>query len=131
MTTLRRLFSGLCLGLLAIAGFTGAAAAQDYPNRPIELMVAFAAGGSTDAGARIVAGIAEKLLGQPIIVLNRGGAGGQVGWTEMSRKKPDGYFIGYINLPATNTVILAPERKAIFNETAFTPIITQMHAPET
>src|SRR3546814_6707467 len=49
MTTLRRLFSGLCLGLLAIAGFTGAAAAQDYPNRPIELMVAFAAGGSTDA----------------------------------------------------------------------------------
>src|SRR3546814_20377744 len=94
MTTLRRLFSGLCLGLLAIAGFTGAAAAQDYPNRPIELMVAFAAGGSTDAGARIVAGIAEKLLGQPLIVLNRGGAGGQVGWTEISRQKPEGHLDG-------------------------------------
>src|SRR3546814_12275077 len=104
MTTLRRLFSGLCLGLLAIAGFAGGAAAQDYPNRPIQLMVAFAAGGSTDAGARIVAGIAEKLLGQPIIVLNRGGAGGQVGWTQMSREKPDGYFISYLNLPATTTV---------------------------
>ena len=94
-----------------------AAAAQEFPDRPVELMVAFPAGGSTDVGARVVAAIAEKQLGQPIVVVNKGGAGGQVGWTDMARRKPDGYFIGYINLPATNTVILDPERKAIFGST--------------
>ena len=92
-------------------------------------MVAFPAGGSTDVGARIVAAIAEKQLGQPIVVVNKGGAGGQVGWTDMARRKPDGYFIGYINLPATNTVILDPERKAIFGPDAFVPIINQVLDP--
>jgi tripartite-type tricarboxylate transporter receptor subunit TctC len=92
-------------------------------------MVAFPPGGSTDAGARIVAAIAEKALGQPMVVLNKGGAGGQVGWTEMARQKPDGYYIGYINLPATNTIILDPERKAIFKETDFQPIINQVLDP--
>src|SRR5262245_24272535 len=80
-------------------------AQQNFPNKPVQLMVAYPAGGSTDVGARIVASIAEKLLGQPIIVVNKGGAGGQVGWTEMVRQRPDGYYIGYINLPATSTVI--------------------------
>ena len=64
-----------------------------------------------------------------MIVVNKGGAGGQVGWTEMVRQKPDGYYIGYINLPATNTVILDPERKAIFTEKDFTPIINQVLDP--
>ena len=120
----------------AIAGIATAfalgivgASAQDFPNRPIQLMVAFPAGGSTDIAARIVAAIAEKELGQPIVVVNKGGAGGQVGWTEMVRQKPDGYYIGFINLPATNTVILDPERKAIFTEKDFTPIINQVLDP--
>jgi putative tricarboxylic transport membrane protein len=106
-----------------------AEAQQDYPNRPVQLMVAFPAGGSTDIAARIVAAIAEKEMGQPIVVVNKGGAGGQVGWTEMVRQKPDGYYIGFINLPATNTVILDPERKAIFTEKDFTPIINQVLDP--
>jgi tripartite-type tricarboxylate transporter receptor subunit TctC len=91
--------------------------------------VAYPAGGSTDVGARIVASIAEKALGQPIVVVNKGGAGGQVGWTELVRQRPDGYYIGYINLPATNTVILDPDRKAIFTEKDFTPIINQVLDP--
>jgi tripartite-type tricarboxylate transporter receptor subunit TctC len=103
--------------------------AQDFPTRPVQFMVAFPAGGSTDIGARIVASIAEKMLGQPIVVVNKGGAGGQVGWTEMVRQRPDGYYIGYINLPATNTVILDPDRKAIFTEKDFTPIINQVLDP--
>jgi tripartite-type tricarboxylate transporter receptor subunit TctC len=110
---------------LNIAGAIG----QDFPNRPIQLMVAYPAGGSTDIAARIVAAIAEKELGQPIVVVNKGGAGGQVGWTDMVRQKPDGYYIGFINLPATNTVILDPERKAIFSEKDFTPIINQVLDP--
>jgi len=92
-------------------------------------MVAYPAGGSTDVGARILASIAEKELGQPIVVLNKAGAGGQVGWTEMARQKPDGYYIGFINLPALNTVILDPDRKATFDAEAFTPIINQVLDP--
>jgi len=106
-----------------------AAVAQDYPTRPIQLMVAFPPGGSTDIGARVLASIAEKALGQTITVVNKGGAGGQVGWTDMVRQKPDGYYLGFINLPATNTVILDPERKAIFTEKDFTPIINQVLDP--
>jgi putative tricarboxylic transport membrane protein len=116
-------------GALALAALNGAAIAQDFPNKPIQLMVAFPAGGSTDIAARIVASIAEKELGQPIVVVNKGGAGGQIGWTELVRQKPDGYYIGFINLPATNTVILDPDRKAIFTEKDFTPIINQVLDP--
>jgi len=114
---------------LVLATATGDAGAQAYPNRPVQLMVAYPAGGSTDIAARIVAAIAEKSLGQPIVVVNKGGAGGQVGWTELVRQKPDGYYIGFINLPATNTVILDPDRKAIFTEKDFTPIINQVLDP--
>ena len=115
--------------LASLALLSSVASAQEYPRRQIELMVAYPAGGSTDIGARVVAAIAEKLLGQPMVVVNRGGAGGQVGWTELARRKPDGYYIGFINLPATNTVILDPERKAIFDADAFVPIINQVLDP--
>jgi tripartite-type tricarboxylate transporter receptor subunit TctC len=113
----------------AAAAIAGAAAQQSYPTRPVQLMVAFPAGGSTDIAARIVASIAEKELGQSMVVVNKGGAGGQVGWTEFVRQKPDGYYIGFINLPATNTVILDPERRAIFTEKDFVPIINQVLDP--
>jgi tripartite-type tricarboxylate transporter receptor subunit TctC len=92
-------------------------------------MVAYPAGGSTDVAARIVAAIAEKELGQSIVVINKAGAGGQVGWTEMTRQKPDGYYIGFINLPALNTVILDPDRKAAFSADAFVPVINQVLDP--
>jgi putative tricarboxylic transport membrane protein len=106
-----------------------ASVAQDFPNRPVQLMVAYPPGGSTDIGARVVGSIAEKMLGQSIVVVNKAGAGGQVGWTELVRQRPDGYYIGFINLPATNTVILDPDRKAIFTEKDFTPIINQVLDP--
>ena len=118
------------LTVAALLVATGAVAqVDDFPSRPVQLMVAFPPGGSTDVGARVVAAIAEKILGKPMVVLNKGGAGGQVGWTDMARQKPDGYYIGYINLPATNTVILDPERKAIFGVDAFVPIINQVLDP--
>jgi tripartite-type tricarboxylate transporter receptor subunit TctC len=103
--------------------------AAEFPARPINLMVAFPAGGSTDVGARIVAALAEKELGQQVIVVNKGGAGGQVGWTDLSRQKPDGYNIGFVNLPALNTVILDPDRKAIFGIDHFVPLINQVLDP--
>ena len=72
----------------------GASGAAEFPARPINLMVAYPAGGSTDVAARILAASAEKIFGQSVVVVNKGGAGGQVGWTELSRQKPDGYNIG-------------------------------------
>jgi tripartite-type tricarboxylate transporter receptor subunit TctC len=125
-----RLATCVSVAAVLLAALTGAATAQqDFPTKPIQMMVAFPAGGSTDIAARIVASIAEKALGQPIVIVNRGGAGGQIGWTELVRQRPDGYYIGFINLPATNTVILDPERKAIFTEKDFTPIINQVLDP--
>lgn len=102
---------------------------QIYPTKPISLMVAYPAGGSTDVGARILASIAEKELGQPIIVINKAGAGGQVGWTELAKQRPDGYYIGFINLPALNATILDPARKAAYSIDSFTPIINQVLDP--
>src|SRR5687767_2051914 len=106
-----------------------AAPAAEYPTRPVQLMIAYPPGGSTDVAARIVASIAEKHLGQPIVVVNRGGAGGQVGWTDFSRARADGYSLGFINLPGLNTVILDPERKATFKADAFIPVINQVLDP--
>jgi len=120
---------GSILGGMLIVGLLAISSALAFPNKPVSLMVAYPAGGSTDIGARVVAALAEKHLGQPMVVLNKAGAGGQVGWTELARQKPDGYYIGFINLPALNTVILDPERKATFGIDSFTPIINQVLDP--
>src|SRR5262245_14910751 len=105
----------LAVGLaLAAACLTPRAFGQEFPTRPVSLIVHAPAGGATDVGARILASIAEKILGQPIIVLNRGGAGGQIAWTELARARPDGYTIGYVVTPGVNMVVLDPERKATF-----------------
>jgi tripartite-type tricarboxylate transporter receptor subunit TctC len=107
----------------------GQASAQGYPTRPINLIVHAPAGGATDVGARIVASIAEKSLGQPIVILNRGGAGGQIAWTELAAAKPDGYTIGYVVTPGVNMVVLDPDRKATFAVDSFIPIVNQVLDP--
>lgn len=72
--------------------------AQDkYPLRPIKLIVPAAAGGSTDMGARIIAKYMGESLGQPVVVENKGGAGGRLGPTEVSRASADGYTLLYGN----------------------------------
>ncbi|MSO76655.1 MAG: tripartite tricarboxylate transporter substrate binding protein [Alphaproteobacteria bacterium] len=103
--------------------------AEGFPRRQIQLWVAAPAGGPTDVGARIVASIAEKLLGQPMVVVNKPGAGGQVGITEFTRQKADGYNIGFVFLPGVNTIVLDPERKAVFTMDDFTPLINQVLDP--
>ncbi|HTM77053.1 MAG TPA: tripartite tricarboxylate transporter substrate binding protein [Devosia sp.] len=74
---------------------TGTALAQ-YPERAIQLIVPWAAGGGTDATGRIIATLLEKELGQPINVVNRTGGGGIVGHTEIAYSPPDGYTLGVI-----------------------------------
>ncbi|CAB5678412.1 Argininosuccinate lyase [Delftia tsuruhatensis] len=92
------------LGTLAAAPALPAMAqapAGAWPQRPIELIVPFAAGGGTDVLARALAEVARKHLPQDLIVLNRAGASGAVGWTELANAKPDGYKIGIITVELT------------------------------
>ena len=118
----------MIIGFLWGAGFAGAQA-SDYPTKPVILQVPWPAGGSTDVGARIVAAIAEKKMGQPIVVTNRVGAGSQLGLTETARAKPDGYALGFASLPALNTIVIDPERKALFDLKSLIFIINQVVDP--
>jgi len=125
----KKIIFSLVAGL--IIAFAASAQAQDYPAKPITFQVPYPAGGSTDVGARIVGAIAEKDFGKPLVVVNKAGAGGQIGWTELARQKPDGYYIGMINLPHLLTAILDPERKATFKAEDIVPIISQALDPTT
>jgi tripartite-type tricarboxylate transporter receptor subunit TctC len=70
------------------------AAAQAWPNKPIRAIVPFSAGGGTDVAARIVMQKVGEILGQNIIIENKGGAGGTLGYAELAKARPDGYTIG-------------------------------------
>lgn len=96
MTLTRRVVLATLASLGTAALASGAAPAQTYPDRPIRLIVPFAAGGNADINGRIVGDIIHKALGQPVVVENRAGAGGGVGAEFVARSQPDGYtlFIG-------------------------------------
>src|SRR5688500_2710376 len=72
---------------------SGPAQAQDHPNRPITVVVPFTAGGIADAGGRVVAKALAGILGQPVVVENKAGAGGIVGGEYVANAKPDGYTL--------------------------------------
>lgn len=90
--------AGTFLKLFATLGvvmMSSAAVAQsNYPNRPIRLMVGFAAGGSTDVLARVAAQEARKYLGQEVIVINKPGAAATIAMADVANAEPDGYTIG-------------------------------------
>src|ERR1700731_3355297 len=82
------------------AACSGIAAAQDYPNRPVRLIVAFAPGGATDFTARIIADRVQSILGQPIAVENKPGANGAIGAEYVAKSDPDGYTLFFPNVGA-------------------------------
>jgi tripartite-type tricarboxylate transporter receptor subunit TctC len=84
----------MALALALTPANMSAAFAQDYPSRPIALIVPFAAGGAADAIGRIMADGISKHIGQPVVVENIGGAGGATGSARVKNARPDGYTIG-------------------------------------
>jgi len=89
------------LALAVVAGLAlapGATSAQDFPNKPIRLIVVTAAGGLMDVAARVAAESISKALGQPVLVENRGGGGGNLGSEAVAKAAPDGYTLGFIQL---------------------------------
>jgi tripartite-type tricarboxylate transporter receptor subunit TctC len=102
----------LVLAALLIALLASPVHAQNYPNRPIRLIVPFAAGGAVDVLARLVGGKVSDQLGQPVIVENRPGAGGTLGADQVAKSPPDGYTI----LQNTNGAAIAP---ALYNSLPF------------
>ncbi len=99
------LLSGAAL-LAAGAALAPAAAADDYPNRTIEMIVPFTAGGTTDLTGRLTADWMEKAFGQTVTVINKPGAGGITGTTQYSKADPDGYtfivsYVGPISINPT------------------------------
>ncbi|MGE0221760.1 MAG: tripartite tricarboxylate transporter substrate binding protein [Acetobacteraceae bacterium] len=73
-----------------------------------------------------MAAVLEKDIGQPVVIVNKPGAGSQLGLTELARARPDGYTIGFITMPGVNTISLDPERKAAFTIDSFALIINQV-----
>jgi len=86
--------------LIAPLGVSSAWAA-DYPNRPIEIVVPFGAGGGTDALARAFADNAHKHLAQPFVINNKPGASGVIGWSDVVNSKPDGYKLALMTVELT------------------------------
>ena len=103
---------------------------KDYPNKPITLMVGFSAGGSSDLGARIIGEALKKIIGQPVVVDNKAGAGSQVMLTDFKNNgKPDGYTRALINVPQIQTIIFDATRKACFTLKDFQPVANHVQDP--
>lgn len=94
----------LALGIFAFSATIGTALAA-YPEKPIQVIVAFAPGGGTDTAARVLFRHVENHIGQKFAVINKPGAAGEIGFTAIANSKPDGYTIGFINPP---TILLHP-----------------------
>ncbi|SHJ53139.1 tripartite tricarboxylate transporter substrate binding protein [Paramaledivibacter caminithermalis] len=85
--------------------------ADKFPEKPIEVIVAYKAGGGTDRGARVLTAAAQKTIEQPLVIINKPGADGELGFTELVNAKPDGYTIGFINLPTFVSLPLSRNTK--------------------
>jgi tripartite-type tricarboxylate transporter receptor subunit TctC len=88
-----RIATGYLLSVLSVLAAGSAAAAQDYPTRPVTLVVGYAPGGGNDAMARIAGELMSRPLGQQIVIENRGGAGGSIATRAVAKAAPDGYTL--------------------------------------
>jgi tripartite-type tricarboxylate transporter receptor subunit TctC len=121
---------GRVLALIALAFAAGSASAQSvYPSKQITIVVGFTAGGSTDIVTRLIAEEMHKAWGQPVVVDNRPGAGGNIGAAMVAKAKPDGYtlLVGSVGPLAINASLYA--NMPYDNLKDFTPITLIVHVP--
>jgi tripartite-type tricarboxylate transporter receptor subunit TctC len=111
------------MGILMAAA---APAMAQFPERNVTLIVPYGAGGGTDITARLLARDLETVLGKPVTVENRAGGGGWVGWGALAAAKPDGYILGYLNVPSMYAGYLdkAIGRKETLD--SFTPLMNHV-----
>lgn len=131
MTAFSRARRRLVAGLVVAAGAgaaAGAAHAQAFPTRPIQIIVGFAAGTTTDTIARVAAEHLRTRLGQPVIVINKPGANGVIGATEVMRAAADGHTLLATN---TSSITVNPHlyRKLGYQMSDFTPVAMVTSAP--
>ncbi len=116
------------LTLWCLLSAVSSARAQDYPDRPVKIIVPFAAGGTADAVPRLVGDWLSRKWGQPVVIENRTGAGGNIGAEAAYHSAPDGYTL--LSSPPPPLVInqnLYP--KLGFDPTKFEPVIVMAHVP--
>jgi tripartite-type tricarboxylate transporter receptor subunit TctC len=102
----------LLIPFVLLFGYFGESAGQDkYPNRPITVVVPFPPGGVADLTARPVAAAMEKILKNPVVVVNKTGAAGAVGMSSVANSKPDGYTL----LMALSSISIIPEADKLFD----------------
>ena len=128
----RRRFARGCIGAgLALAAMLAAlpgAGAQDYPSRPVKIIVPFPAGGTADVMPRVIGELLSRKWGQPVVVENRTGAAGNIGAEAVAKAEPDGYTL--LSAPPPPLVInqnLYP--KLGFDPTEFVPIVIMGRVP--
>jgi tripartite-type tricarboxylate transporter receptor subunit TctC len=126
---MKQLCLAVAIALATLALHGNAAFAQTYPSKPIRIVVPFAAGGAVDTLARLIGGKLSESLGQPVIVENHPGAGGNLGADAVAKAAPDGYTI----LQNTNGQAISP---ALYRSLPFDPVkdfipVTQLVATST
>lgn len=135
MKTRIRLAAVAAAGLLALTGCganaTSTNTASDFPRKgkSIEIVVAFGSGGAVDTAARLIQPVLEKELGTNVEVINKPGAGGQIGYTQLTSAKPDGYTIGATGSPSVVVSPLDPSRGAKYTRDSFQPLGRQVIDP--
>ncbi|WP_227939444.1 tripartite tricarboxylate transporter substrate binding protein [Alkalihalobacillus deserti] len=111
----------LCFSLFILTSCSNEASPDDFPDNSIQLIVAFSPGAATDTQARIISKYASSYLGQELVIVNKPGGGGQVGWNSFSTVEADGYTLAAYNLPHIITQPLVGQTS--FELDTFEPLV--------